>query len=214
MRIWLITIILGMSIFAHAQNKKNEIRIGVPFGVSFFDNSPEKIHRISTRTKNHGGISYVPIPTYFSFGRILHENLLLSFKLVYYDLNYEDYTRLNYKDEILGRHFYVFSVSLKYRVMPNNSWSSNSWYIHILSGINYRFSGGELFHVRYFDHGAWREEILDYRAYNDFGLSIGTEVQYKIYKNFSLGAEIDFTRYFSDVSPNQLSTAIFIGYEF
>ena len=204
MRIWLITIILGMSIFAHAQSKKNEIRVGVPFCVSFFDNTPVKIHRIKTRD-----IAYIPIPTYFTFDRKLLRNLKLSSRFIYYDLNYEDYNRLNYKDEIIGRHFYIFSILLKYQVF-----SIYKWNFYISLGSIFRFSGGELFHVRYLDHGTWIEEFLDYRSYNDIGLSAGTDVSYNISDRFSLGLEFDFTRYFTAFSPNQLSTAIFLGYKF
>ncbi len=197
MRIWLILIILGVSISTQAQNKKNEFRIGIP-GAYFFEESIYRIHNLKS----------VPIPTYLSYSRKINNKISISANYYFYWLG-GDQKDIIYNGLTLSRHFDVINTLVNYEFYRIDKISISSFY-----GLSFRFSGGEVFHVRYINHGTWGEEILDYRAYNDFGLSIGTEVQYKIYKSFSLGAEIDFTRYFSDVSPNQLSTAVFIGYEF
>ena len=204
MRIWLMILILGLSLTTQAQNKKNEIRVGVPLSVYFFDISPIKIHRIKTRET-----AYIPIPTYFSYSRLVGIDFFISARLINYSLSYEDFSRANYNDEILSRHFFASAILLKKRIV-----SLFNFNVDISLGGIYRFSGGELFHVGYINHGTWIEEHLDYRPYNDFGFSIGNDVKCKLYKRFSLGLEIDYTRYFTEVSPNQLSTAIFLGYEF
>ena len=189
MRIWLITIILGMSIFAHAQNKKNEIRVGVP-GAYFFEKSPYRFNA-------------VPVPTFFSFTRFLQRKIAVNIEYRYYSLSGENGT--NYFGRIKKREFHQLASSINYTYYSNNSFK-----LSLNTGINYRFSGGELFHISY----GWIEEYLGYRPYNDFGFSIGNDVKCKFYKRFSLGLEIDYTRFFTEVSHNQLSTAVFIGYEF
>ncbi len=197
MRIWLIIIVLGLSLTTQAQNKKNEIRIGVP-GAYFFEKSIYRIHNLKS----------VPIPTYLSYSRKINNKISISANYCFYWLG-GDQKDLIYNGLTLSRHFDVINTLVNYEFYRVDKISISSFY-----GLSFRFSGGELFHVRYIDHGAWREEFLDYRAYNDFGLSVGTQMKYNFYKRFSIGGEIDYTKYFTPISPNQLSTAMFIEYEF
>lgn len=198
MRALCISLFLSLSIIIQAQDYKNEIKVGVPGGY-FFDNAPYRQHRLSS----------VPIPTYFSYDRILYKNYSISCRQTFFWLFYHNDEDTREKDEIIKRAFHESSIRFKYKIL-----NLTNFKFILSSGISYRYEGGELFHVSYVDHGSWREQHVDYRVYNDFGFSIGTEFKYIFYKRFNLGIGIDYTRYLTEISPNQLSTAIFLGYEF
>lgn len=203
MRILIICIILCLSSFIQAQNYKNEIKVGVPLGVFFFDNTSITVHRLNTRE-----IPYIPLPTFFSYTRHLNKNFAITANLMYYWLVYGDHEGLFFPGEILLRGFYSSSVIIKNNLVMNPKLK-----IGVLLGGVFRY-GDELVHLATLDHGTWREAIIDNRPYKDFGIIIGTETKYNFTKRLNVGFNIDYTRYFADISPNQLSTAIFLGYEF
>ncbi|HRQ30027.1 MAG TPA: hypothetical protein PLU49_08120 [Saprospiraceae bacterium] len=203
MRILIICIILCLSSFIQAQHYKNEIKVGVPLGVYFFDNTSITVHRLNTR-----GIPYIPLPTFFSYTRHMNKNFAITANFMYYWLVYGDPGRLFFPGEILLRGFYSSSVIIKNNLVMNPKFK-----IGVLLGGVFRY-GDELVHLATLDHGTWREAIIDNRPYKDFGILIGTETKYNFTKRLNVGFNIDYTRYFAETSPNQLSTAIFLGYEF
>lgn len=204
MRVLIVSVILCLSSFIQAQDYKNEIKVGLPLGIYFFDNTSITVHRLNTRE-----IPYIPLPTFFSYTRHMNKNFAITANLMYYWLVYGDHGGIFFPGEILRRDFFSSSLIIKNYLLVYPKIK-----IGALIGGVYRYYGGEMIHLRYINHGTWLEDFVEFRQYIDFGISIGTETKYKFSKRLNVGFNIDYTRYFAEISPNQLSTAIFLGYEF
>jgi hypothetical protein len=187
-----------MYVCSNAQDKKNELRTGSP-GAYFFDEKPFRWYKIQ-------GLSFL---TYFSFRRYLGSNHVVSIAYSSFFLPYGIPERYFYKDEILKRHFRLFEIAYLYRLNIGTDFTMLP-----ISGLKYRFRGGELFHEIYVNHGSWIEQHSGYRFYHDFGLSAGLSAKYRFWKNLNIGISADYTRYFAEASPYQLTTMVSIGYAF
>lgn len=197
MRLVIISILLSLGVFAQAQNRKNEIKTGTP-GAYFFDKSPFRLHDFRD----------VPLPTHFAYLRKVSNIFYLEFEYSYFWLAGEKGE--NYFGRIYKRVFHNIGASINSIVFNKKKAE-----ISLDAGVDYRFKGGELYHVRFnYINGIPWEEILDSRIYNEFGISCGIQIKYNFYKRFNVGIKAGLARYFTDVSPNQLSTAFFLGYQF
>ncbi|MGE5357262.1 MAG: hypothetical protein ACM3PT_13605 [Deltaproteobacteria bacterium] len=195
----IISIYISLGLNAQANTKKNQVKLGVP-GAYFFDDESYRFHSMK---------DIIYLPTYISYSRKINSFSSLSLNYNYLWLPYNHDSRLFEKNEIMRRSFAIicFQLNLNFKIKKKiNPYFS--------LGAVYRFYGGELFHLGYINHGHWREAFVDSRGYNDFGISFTSGINYSFYKNFNVGTEIGFTRYFSKISPNMLSTTIFFGYNF
>ena len=192
------TLCVGVHVHLNAQDKKNELRIGSP-GAYFFDDSPFRWHKIN----------FFPFISHVSYRRLIGQNNMLSLQYSYHALYYVKPNEILEPNEIERRRFTSLDIIYLRKLGIGGDFS-----ILPFSGIKYRFHGGELFHVTYFDHGYWLEEHSDYRFYHEFGLSAGLSAKYRFWKNFNIGISADYTRYFAEASPYQLTTMVSIGYEF
>jgi hypothetical protein len=192
------TLCVGVHVHLNAQDKKNELQIGSP-GAYFFDDSPFRWHMIN----------FFPFISHVSYRRLIGQNNVLSLQYCYYALyNREPYGTLE-PNEIVNRRFTSLDIIYLYKLRLGNDLS-----LFPFSGIKYRFHGGELFHESYVIRGPWVEEHFGYRFYHEFGLSAGLSAKYRFWKNFNIGISADYTRYFAEASPYQLTTMVSIGYEF
>ena len=71
--------------------------------------------------------------------------------------------------------------------------------------------GSELYHRYYYMHYSPITPVLRMESlqYNDLGLNLGGQINYKLTKDLGVGITASYARYFSRLSPNELRFAFF-----
>lgn len=198
MRTGFVLFILSLSIYTQAQNAKNEVQIGVP-GAYFFGESVFRLHNLKS----------IPIPTSIVFSRKLNKSFGVKAGFDYYWLGGDILEKKIYYGFVLARHVSETHIGIFHEISITDKIVFHSSII-----FQYR-GGGEIFHVRYTTTGGIRwEAIADSRKYQDLGIGIAAQITIGVYRNYSIGGRIRYSRYIAEPSPNQLSSSFFVGYKF
>jgi len=185
----LLTLIALLCLCIQTQaQKKNEIQIGIP-AAYFFDDTP---YRFNT----------LPIVTHANYTRILTDKHGLSF---------------TYNNLWLPYGFPLVPDTPKLELRAYNKLSAEFYKqkrigrftIRGSAGLGYRFEGGELFTTSFF-----AESHSSYNSYNHIGTTAGIQTKFRLYRNLSAVAKLNYSRYFSKFSPNELFNIFGLGYEF
>lgn len=188
---------MSLGLQAQATFKHREIRLGQP-GAYFFD---DECYKLSS-----GGY----VPSCFSLSNNLSKYFSLTLNYTYLYFKYDHTNRLFSPNEIRFRYMNI--LDLRFNTLL---YIRRQLIFFINFGVNFRFCGGEIFLVRYnFIDGIPWEGVWDNVKYKSLGVSSGIGIKYNFIKNFNIGMEVNFAKYFSGASKNHLNTNFFIGYMF
>ncbi|HHH55362.1 MAG TPA: hypothetical protein ENK91_17020 [Bacteroidetes bacterium] len=192
---FIVAIVLSQCSFILAQDKKNEIQIGV-WNISFLD-------------KNHFKL-VVPIPPVLHYSRKIDSRFSLFGEYSYFELKYPAFDRLRERDEVEIRILHFTRVGMK--LLKKNKGNAN---LGAKLGLAYRH-GGELVHLKYnlTQFGDPWESVSTFYYFSSLGASIELEMKYLFWQNCSVGANFGGTYFFAKRSPKLLNLGLFLGYEF
>jgi len=199
MRILLSVVFLCLCISAQAQ-KKNQIQIGIP-AAYFFDDTPYRFYNLKRSW---------PIPTHISYARAITSKNSLRISFDDFWLVYDIAAQDNYRGEVLLRGYSKVSIEFQRRIKKIDRLTISG-----KAGLGYRF-GSESFHETYgyTDEGVIWETIILSNLYRDFSPIIGLQAEYRLFGQLSAVAQVNFLRYFSKYSPNELHNVFGLSYGF
>jgi hypothetical protein len=187
---FILLILITIATISNAQ--KHEIQIGMP-GTFYFDKNLPKIHRLKS----------LPLPTHFAYSFILKNDYKMQVRYDFCSISY-NYPYLEIPNNtIISRRISEYSVGIGKKWMDLTEKVELSYYSNLL----YR-RGTEMYHRYYYIHWgiASRMEGL---PYNNLGLDLGGQINYKLTKHLGVGITASYARHFSRLSPNELRFAIF-----
>ncbi len=187
-----LIILIYLCIQVQAQ-KKNEIQIGVT-AAYFFDDTPYLFHDFKRG---------VPLPTHINYSRLLTDKSALSFSFNQLWLVYD--APITYDTPELYLRDY-----LKLSAEFHRQKRIGKFNIGASIGLGYRFLGGEAFISRSYFGGGYGFS----KPYNHVCITAGIQTKFHLYRNLSAVAKINYSRYFSAYSPNELHNIFALSYEF
>jgi hypothetical protein len=177
--------------------QKHELQIGVP-GTFYFNEIAPRLTSLKA----------IPIPTHFAYSFTLKNDYKIRARYDYYWINY-NYPYLEIPNNtIIARRFSEYSIGV------GKKWMDLTERIELgyNSNLLYR-RGTELYHRYYYIHWGITSR-LEGLPYNDLGLDLGGQINYKFTKYFGVGFTASYARYFSKLSPNTLRFAMFTSIRF